>query len=105
MELDDLPTVDEITKLIEQLKSGKAAGVDGIPPEIWKHGGLMLHTKLHELFICCWEQGKLPQDLCDAVIITLYKNKGEKSDCSNYRGITLHCLSQARSLPDSCSTD
>ena len=31
----------------------------------------------------------LPQDLRDAVIITLYKNKGEKSDCSNYRGITL----------------
>ena len=44
MELDELPTIDEITKLIEQLKSGKAVGVDGIPPEIWKHGGLMLHT-------------------------------------------------------------
>ena len=41
------------------------------------------------LFLCCWKQGKLPQDLRDAVIITLYKNKGIKSDCSNYRGITL----------------
>ena len=47
-----------------------------------------LHVKLHDLVVCCWEQGKLPQDLRDAVIITLYKNKGEKSDCSNYRGIT-----------------
>ena len=48
-----------------------------------------LRSKLHELLVCCWEQGKLPSDLRDAVIITLYKNKGEKSDCSNYRGITL----------------
>ena len=89
VELDELPSMEEITKAIEQLKSGKAAGVDGIPPEIWKDGGPALHNKLHELLVCCWEQGKLPRDLRDAVIVTLYKNKGEKSDCSNYRGITL----------------
>ena len=85
--LDEPPTLEELT--VDQLKSHKAAGVDGIPPEIWKHGGPALHVKLHDLLVCCWEQGKLPQDLRDAVIITLYKNKGEKSDCSNYRGITV----------------
>ncbi|XP_063588714.1 uncharacterized protein LOC134765849 [Penaeus indicus] len=89
VELDELPSMEEVSKAIEQLKSGKAAGVDRIPPEIWKDGGPALHSKLHELLVCCWEQSKLPRDLCDAVIITLYKNKGEKSDCSNYRGITL----------------
>lgn len=89
MELDEIPTLEETTKAIEQLKSGKAAGINGIPPDVWKHGGPVLHIKLHELLVCCWEQGKLPHDLRDAIIITLYKNKGEKSDCSNYRGITL----------------
>ena len=88
-ELDEMPSLEEITKAIQQLKCGKAAGVDSIPPEIWIHGGPSLHSKLHELLTHCWEQGKLPQDLRDAIIITLYKNKGEKSDCSNYRGITL----------------
>ena len=87
--LDEPPTLEELTEAIDQLKSRKAAGVDGIPPEIWKHGGAALHVKLHYLLVCSSEQGKLPQDLRDAVIITLYKNKGEKSDCSSYRGITL----------------
>lgn len=31
----------------------------------------------------------MPQDMRDANIITLYKNKGERSDCNNYRGISL----------------
>ena len=45
--------------------------------------------KLQVLFTNCWEKGTLPQDIRDAVLVSLYKNKGEKSDCSNYRGITL----------------
>ena len=34
------------------------------------------------------EQALVPQDLRDAIIVSLYKNKGVKSDCSNYTGIT-----------------
>ena len=69
-------------KVIEHLRSGKATGDDEIPPELWKEGKPALHSKLHELLVCCWEQGKLPSDLRDAIIVTLYKNKGEMSDCS-----------------------
>ena len=79
----------EINKAIEHLRSGKAAGVDRIPPELWKDGEPALHSKLHEFLVCCCEQGKLPSDIRDAIIFTLNKNKGVKSDCSNYRGITL----------------
>lgn len=46
-------------------------------------------AELTDLFDVCWNSGTLPKDLRDAVIVSLYKNKGEKSDCSNYRGITL----------------
>ena len=78
----------EITKAVEQLRSGNAAGIDGVPPGLWKEGGPALHRKLHELLVCCWEKGKLPSYLRDAVIVTLYKNKVEESDFSNYLEIT-----------------
>ena len=52
-ELDNPPSFEETTKAIKQIKCGKAAGVDGIQPEAWKHGGPALHCKLHELFLCC----------------------------------------------------
>ena len=80
VELYKLPSMEELIKAIEQMNSGKAAGVDGIPPKFWKSGGPALHSKLHELLVCCWEHGKLPRNLRDAAIVTLYKNKGEKSD-------------------------
>ncbi|WP_419626001.1 hypothetical protein, partial [Thiolapillus sp.] len=53
------------------------------------HRGEAVLNKLQDLFTDCWEKGTLPQDLRDAVIISLHKIKGEKSDCSNYQGITL----------------
>ena len=73
-------------------------GSDGISAEIYQHGGEVVVSRLQDLFTSCWEQDILPQDLKDAVIISLYKNKGEKSDCSNYRGITLLSIVLARIL-------
>lgn len=45
------------------------------------------------LFILCWEKGVILQNLCNAVIVSLYKNKGEKSESSNYQSITLFSFS------------
>ena len=72
-----------------QLKVGKSPGNYSIPADVYQHGGEAVLDKLQDLFTDCWEKGALPQDLRDAVIVSLYKIKGEKSDCSNYRGITL----------------
>ena len=88
LKLDDPPTHEEIRKATMQLKVGKSPGTDGIPAEVYQHGGEVVLDKLQDLFTNCWEKGTLPQDLRDAVIVSLYKNKGEKSDYSNYRGIT-----------------
>ena len=87
--LDGCPTVAEIVKAIEQLQSGKAPGPDGIPPEVFKVGGLALTKHLVALLQLFWENGRLPQDFKDANINHLFKNKGDKSVCDNHRGISL----------------
>ena len=88
-ELDTPPTMDELNKAIDRLACGKAPGDDGIPSEILKSGKPVLLKPLHGLLCLCWEQGHVPQDMRHANIVTLYKNKGDRSDCNNYRGISL----------------
>ena len=86
--LDDIPTMDEMAKAIAGLKDGKAPGGDGIPAEVWKHGGDNLFSRLHQLITNAWEVGSVPQAWKDASIVTIYK-KGDRTDCGNYRGISL----------------
>ena len=88
-ELDAVPTVEELCKAIDSLAVGKAPGSDSIPPDLIKRCKTTLLHPLHELLCQCWEEGAVPQDMRDAKIVTLYKNKGERSDCNNYRGISL----------------
>lgn len=86
--LDEIPSMDEMTKAIAGLKDGRAPGNDGIPAEVWKHGGTNLLVKLHRLICKAWDEGSVPQTWKDATIVTIYK-KGDRTDCGNYRGISL----------------
>ena len=45
----------------------------------------------HSMNSCAYagQEGQVPQDMGDAKITTLYKSKGDRSDCNNYRGISL----------------
>ncbi|XP_063585836.1 uncharacterized protein LOC134763209 [Penaeus indicus] len=90
VELDTPPTIEELSKAVDNLANGKAPGSDNIPPEVIKAAkGSSLLQHLHELLMQCWEEGAVPKDMRDTMIVTLYKNKGERSDCNNYRGISL----------------
>ena len=76
--------------------SGKTPGTNGIPPEVFKCGGIVICSKLLELCKYCWEKGDLPQEFKDFFIITIYQQKGNRHDCGNHRGISF--LSIARKL-------
>ena len=86
--LDDIPTMDEMARAIAGLKDGKAPGGDGIPAEVWKHGGDNLFSRLRQLITNAWEVCSIPQAWKDASILTIYK-KDNRTDCGKYRGISL----------------
>lgn len=88
-ELSGAPSLPEVEAAIKELSNGKAPGKDGIPVEIFKHGGFHLVSKLTSLFAIIWSEGSVPQDFKDASIISIFKNKGSRTCCDDYRGISL----------------
>ena len=86
--LDEAPTMKELQLAITSLADGKAPGVDGIPSEIWKHGGATIINSLLKLIQQAWLEGTVPQEWKNANIVTIFK-KGDRTQCGNYRGISL----------------
>ena len=84
-------TEEEIATAMKATANAKAVGPDGLPAELLKLGLQQDRTilrELHRLTILIWRQGNVPQQWKDAVIIVLHK-KGDKTECGNYRGISL----------------
>lgn len=84
-------TVVELSKPIDNLASGKNPGNDGIPLDLLKQWKSSLLLPLHEVLCQCWREEAVPQDMRDTKVITLYKNKGERSDHNIYS--VIHLLS------------
>ena len=74
--LDSEPTLEEINQALDQLFFGKTFSKDGIPAEVIKCAKGTLLNELHEILCQCWRGGEVPQDMRNANIVTLYKNKG-----------------------------
>jgi len=78
----------EVELAIEELKSHKSLGIDQIPAELIKAGGRAICYEIHKLIISVWNKEELPEEWKESVIVPLNK-KGDKTDYSNYRGISL----------------
>ena len=86
--LDEIPTIHEVEKAISQIKDNKSAGPDGIPPELFTHGGHTVVKHLHRIFVEIWIDEMIPADMRNANIITIFK-KNDRHNVNNYRGISL----------------
>jgi hypothetical protein len=83
-----VPSEDEVLKAIRALKSSKAPGEDGLPPEFYKHGGPPVLADMTKIVRTVWELERIPENWRLAELIPLFK-KGDKTNCKNYRGISL----------------
>ena len=78
----------EVELAIEKLKSHKSPSIDQIPPELIKVGGRTIRFEIHKLIISIWNKKELPEEWKESIIVPSY-TKGDKTDCNNYRGISL----------------
>ena len=87
-------TENGVLKLLKALNISKAAGPDGIRPRVLKelHVSSELAPILTLLFKASLHQQSLPDIWKRANVSPIYK-KGDKTNPSNYRPVSLSCIS------------
>jgi hypothetical protein len=81
--------LEELKKVIAQLKNEKAPGVDGYPAELFKYAGEGVLNSLLKLFNLIKATKEIPDQWDVVKIVTIYKQKGSKKVLKYYRGIFL----------------
>ena len=69
------------------MNNGKLPGMDAIPAEVLKYGGERLTKLVFEVISHVWDSSA-PQDWTDVILESSFK-KDERSDCGNFRSISL----------------
>lgn len=82
------PTLEEVTKVVNSLRNAAAPGADGITAPILKASDTVV-SYLHRLICLVWHLRKAPVDWKRALLVALYKGKGDPRACDNLRGISL----------------
>ena len=82
-------TVQEVTAAIKRLKNNKSARIDGILNEFLIHCPNDMYIAITQLFNPALDTGIVTTDWCICLICPIYKNKGQRNDPDNSRGITL----------------
>jgi sorting nexin-29 len=82
------PSASEVEIPIGKLKRYKSPGVNQIPAELIQAGGETLRSQIHKLIKLIWNKEELSHQWKESITVSIHK-KGDKTDCSNYRGTSL----------------
>ena len=81
-------TEEMVSEKLEKLNANKCPGLDGIHPKMLLELKTYLVKPLTSIFKSSLEQGIVPLDWKDAVVMPLFK-KGKRDDPNNYRPVSL----------------
>jgi hypothetical protein len=59
-----------------------------IPAELYQEGGETLVPVIHKLINSIWNKEEMPDQWKESIIVPIHK-MSDKTDCNNYRGISL----------------
>ncbi len=79
-----LITREEVQESVREMKTGKAAGLDGVAAECLKSGGATVVEWLLILLNVCFLSSMVPIDWTSACVL-LYKDKEDKHECTSFR--------------------
>ena len=82
------PSASEVELATDKLKSHKSPVIDQIPAKLIKAGGRTISLEIRKLITSIWRKKKLPEEWKESIIVPIHKNE-DKTDCSNYRVISL----------------
>jgi hypothetical protein len=82
------PSAFEVEMAIEKLKRYKSPSIDQISAELIKAGGSKNSSEIHKIINSIWNKEEFPDQWKESIVLPVYK-KGDETDCSNYRGISL----------------
>jgi hypothetical protein len=82
-------TDERVAAALNKLNCKTSFGDDGLPPIFFKKCSSVFVEPLKLIFQRSFETSELPAAWRDAVIVPIYKNKGNRSEVGNYRPISL----------------
>ncbi|KAJ4447933.1 hypothetical protein ANN_09942 [Periplaneta americana] len=82
------PTFSEVEIPIENLKKYKSPGIDQVSAELIQEAGSALYSEIYKLVFAIWEKEIVSEQWKESIIVPIFK-KGDKTNCGNFRGISL----------------
>ena len=78
----------EFAESTVKLRRHKSPGNDQIPAKLIYAVGRTICSEIHKLINFVWNKEELPEEWKGSIIVPVHK-KGDKTRCSNYRGISV----------------